>query len=98
MNKFYDLKPILSKKAVYNVIIGERSSGKTYTTLKHAIENYIENGKQLMDFNNRCIIYLNKIKHGDDVTVNIQNYHKTLVTLKKIEEDGLKWRFRKYSF
>ena len=32
--KFYTLDKIKKKKAIYNVIIGERSNGKTYAVLK----------------------------------------------------------------
>lgn len=45
--KFYSLKNILSKNAVYNVIFGERSNGKTYAVLKYGIERYLKNGEQL---------------------------------------------------
>lgn len=45
-NKYYSLKDILSKNADYNLIIGERSNGKTYATLKYAIEQYINQGTQ----------------------------------------------------
>lgn len=44
--KFYSLKPILKRKAVYNVIIGERSNGKTFACLKLALQNYFEKGEQ----------------------------------------------------
>lgn len=44
--KFYSLKPILKRKAVYNVIIGERSNGKTFACLKLALENYFTKGEQ----------------------------------------------------
>ena len=42
--KYYSLKPILKRKAVYNVIIGERSNGKTFACLKLALENYFTKG------------------------------------------------------
>lgn len=45
--KFYSLKSILEKKAQYNIIIGERSNGKTYSVLKYAIERYLQTGEQL---------------------------------------------------
>lgn len=45
--KYYSLKNILSKNAIYNIIFGERSNGKTYAVLKYALEQYIQNGKQL---------------------------------------------------
>lgn len=44
---YYNLKNILKKNAVYNVIFGERSNGKTYTTLKHGLEQYFKDGSQL---------------------------------------------------
>lgn len=46
-NKFYSLKNILSKNAIYNIIIGERSNGKTYACLKYGLENYVKNGEQM---------------------------------------------------
>lgn len=45
--KFYRLSKILKHDAHYNVIFGERSSGKTFAVLEHGIKNYVENGKQL---------------------------------------------------
>lgn len=42
--KYYSLDRILKKNATYNLIIGERSNGKTYSVLKYALNNYI-NGK-----------------------------------------------------
>lgn len=44
--KFYSLDRILSYKAQYNVIFGERSNGKTYASLKRMLKIYVENGKQ----------------------------------------------------
>lgn len=44
--KFYSLKNILSKQAQYNIIIGERSNGKTYAVEYYAIEKYIKTGEQ----------------------------------------------------
>lgn len=44
--KYYSLKPILKRKATYNVIIGERSNGKTYACLKLALDNYFKDGSQ----------------------------------------------------
>lgn len=41
--KYYNLKKILSYNADYNLIIGERSNGKTYSVLKHCIEEYTKN-------------------------------------------------------
>ena len=44
--KFYSLKNILSKRADYNIIFGERSNGKTYATLEYMITKYVETGEQ----------------------------------------------------
>lgn len=45
--EYYTLQNILKKKCVYNVIIGERSNGKTYSVLEHAVKHYFETGGQL---------------------------------------------------
>lgn len=45
--KFYSLKNILKKKAQYNIIIGERSNGKTYGCLKYALERYVKYGDEI---------------------------------------------------
>lgn len=46
MKKYYSLKKILAENADYNVIIGERSNGKTYATLEHILKDYAENGNE----------------------------------------------------
>ena len=46
-NKFYNLNSILKTNSTYNMIIGERSNGKTYACLKHGIEEYFKNGSQI---------------------------------------------------
>ena len=42
-NKYYSLNKILSLEAIYNIIIGERSNGKTYACLKYALEKWLKN-------------------------------------------------------
>lgn len=44
---YYSLDAILQRHAQYNVIIGERSNGKTYAVLKYGIEQYLKTGKQI---------------------------------------------------
>ena len=44
--KFYSLDEILKKQAQYNIIIGERSNGKTYATLLYCLKQYINDGSQ----------------------------------------------------
>lgn len=40
--QYYNLKQLLSYNADYNLVIGERSNGKTYATLKYCIERYVK--------------------------------------------------------
>lgn len=46
-NKYYSLKNILSKNAIYNIIFGERSNGKTYSVLEYGLKEYFKTGRQL---------------------------------------------------
>lgn len=43
---FYSLRSIDQYKAIYNIIIGERSNGKTYACLARALSKYISSGEQ----------------------------------------------------
>ena len=45
--KYYSLDNILKEEATYNVIIGERSNGKTFAVLSNALKDYCEKGWQL---------------------------------------------------
>lgn len=42
LKNFYNLKEIEKKNALYNIIIGERSNGKTYACLYKIVKNFIE--------------------------------------------------------
>lgn len=44
MSKYYSLKKILKYKALYNMIIGQRSNGKTYSVIDLAIERFFKYG------------------------------------------------------
>ena len=46
-NKYYSLDRIKKKKALYNLIIGERSNGKTYSALMEGLTKYFEDGSQM---------------------------------------------------
>lgn len=46
-SKFYSLKAILAKHAQYNIIFGERSSGKTTAILEYGLRKFIETGEQM---------------------------------------------------
>jgi len=45
--EFYSLDKILEQDAQYNMIIGERSNGKTFAALEYGIKQYLEKGKQM---------------------------------------------------
>lgn len=42
--KYYTLEKINSKNCEYNLIIGERSNGKTFACLKQALDLYLSKG------------------------------------------------------
>ena len=44
--KYYELDNILTKKAHYNFVIGERSNGKTTALLRHIVRDYYETGRR----------------------------------------------------
>ena len=43
-SKFYSLDRILKENAVYNMVFGERSNGKTYAVLKYAVNDFVKTG------------------------------------------------------
>lgn len=45
--KYYSLKNILARKAQYNIIIGERSNGKTYAVEEYGLKKYVETGETM---------------------------------------------------
>lgn len=45
--QYYSLDRLLSRDAVYNIVIGERSNGKTFAALKHGLKHYIETGQEI---------------------------------------------------
>ncbi len=44
---YYSLKNILSKNAIYNMIFGERSNGKTYAILMYGLKEFFNHGGQI---------------------------------------------------
>lgn len=46
MANYYSLDAILEVGAIYNIILGPRSNGKTYSVLRHCLRNYFESGEQ----------------------------------------------------
>ena len=55
---YYDKKPLLALKAEYNIVMGERSNGKTYAALETGIEDFLK-GKGIMVYVRR---YADEIK------------------------------------
>lgn len=45
--KYYTLDNILKKNADYNIIVGERSNGKTYASLLYGVSEYVKHGKEM---------------------------------------------------
>lgn len=43
--KYYDIKPLLKLEAEYNIIMGERSNGKTYSVLNTMLEHFLKTGE-----------------------------------------------------
>ena len=42
--EYYDHRKILAEGSTYNVVIGQRSNGKTYGFIEEALAEYCENG------------------------------------------------------
>lgn len=87
--RFYSLKKILERDAHYNIIIGERSNGKTFAVMQYIVERYLEDGSQGalirrmdMDF---------KQKRGDLMFANIVDSGK-LAELSKGKWTGIYYR------
>lgn len=43
---YYNIVPIDNTGAIYRMIVGQRSNGKTYTVCKHIVEDYFNEGKR----------------------------------------------------
>lgn len=43
---YYNIAPIDATGAIYRLIVGQRSNGKTYSVCKHIIEDYFNEGKR----------------------------------------------------
>lgn len=46
-SQFYSLSAILKQNADFNMIIGERSNGKTFAALEYGLRSYLTTGKQM---------------------------------------------------
>ena len=45
-SQYYDIGPIDATNAVYRMIIGQRSNGKTYSVCRHMVEDYFKKGNR----------------------------------------------------
>lgn len=45
--EYYDIEHLVEKKAIYNIIVGERSNGKTYSALLHGLKKFLDTGLQI---------------------------------------------------
>lgn len=85
--KYYSLKNILSKNAQYNIIIGERSNGKTYSVEEYMLKQYIEHGEQSAlirrwkeDFRNKRGLHMFDSIVSNDLIKKYTNNEYTSVT------------------
>lgn len=71
--KYYSLDRILKENALYNVIIGERSNGKTYSVLEYGIKQFFTKGTKFAiirrmqdDFKSKraASMFSNLVKNG----------------------------------
>jgi len=44
LQMYYDIGPIDATNAIYRMIIGQRSNGKTYSVCRHMVEDYFSKG------------------------------------------------------
>lgn len=44
---YWNIRNILSKGCLYNIVYGERSNGKTYGCLQYGLEEYFKNGSEI---------------------------------------------------
>lgn len=96
--KYYRLTKILKENADYNIIIGERSNGKTYACLEHAIEDYFKNGSELAivrrwkdDFTGKRGTQMFSALVNNDVVTRLSNGKYT-----RIVYNSSRWYFGNY--
>lgn len=89
--KYYDIKPLLKLDAEYNIIMGERSNGKTYSVLKTMLEHFMQTGEYG--------VYLRR--YADEILpANIkglfQPFEKDLEKMSKGKYNHIAYRGREY--
>ena len=81
--QYYTIDRIKKEKADYNIIIGERGNGKTYSVQKEMIERFLEDGEQ-------CFILRRWME--DVKPSNAQNFWDGKLTAKLHEMSGGRFR------
>ena len=85
---YYNIKPLLDKKGDINVIWGQRSNGKTYSSLKYALETYKKT--------KRTFVYVRR--WAEDVVVKNMAKLMSPLPIEKIFGEGYSITFAKGAF
>ena len=93
--KYYDIHKILSYEALYFIIFGERSNGKTYGALQYCLEEYFKDGSEFA-YLRRWDDDIKGDKGGSIFNAHIQN--GLIKKLSKGKYDGVYYKGRSYYF
>lgn len=85
---FYDPRPLLGKKGDINLIWGQRSNGKTYGYLKHALETFKDSG--------RTFVYVRR--WAEDISVKNMAKLMAPLPIEKIFGKGFEMRYYRGAF
>lgn len=85
---YYSLQPVLDKNGDINVIWGQRSNGKTYSTLKYALKNFKKN--------KRTFVYVRR--WAEDIAVKNMQKLMSPLPIEKIFGAGYTISFARGAF
>lgn len=85
---YYNIKPVLDKKGDINVIWGQRSNGKTYSSLKFALENFKKTG--------RTFVYVRR--WAEDIVIKNMTKLMSPLPIETIFGEGATVSFAKGAF
>ena len=89
--RYYSLKNILAKNADYNLVIGERSNGKSYSVHEYGLDIYLKTGKQMAIIRRWAMDF--KGKRGQETFAGLQKSYNG----KKISDMSKgEWEFIYY--
>ena len=80
--RFYDYGAVLSRNAVFNVVIGPRGDGKTYGAKQLAIKNAIKKGEQFILLRRYSTELGTRVSFFDDIAHNIQKEFPGYIILR----------------